>query len=269
MRSLTTFAPLLKKLPGPLYRWLGRKWINYEYPRHIFVELTSNCQLRCSYCPRPRVSHQLPYELLEKIVEEASLFGKVSFSLHLFGEPLLYPRIIEVIDYIKDRGHGVILTTNGILLERLLREHESVLRRIDKIIWSHKKKIKVPEAFKTWKNFTVRFFEEEDKSWPRRESRSFHNYGGQPHLHKFIAPSTEKQRYPCYHPFLAPAVRYNGDIVICCADPEGKSAVGNIKDMSLAEAWKKMEWIRQQHLAGVYRGICEKCDVWKSYPSLF
>jgi radical SAM protein with 4Fe4S-binding SPASM domain len=199
-------------------------------------------------------------------VDEASLFGHRSFSLHLFGEPLLYPRIIEVIDYLKARRHGIILTTNGILLARLYKQ----LRRVDKIIWSYKAGVKVPEELKAWKNFTVRFLEhEEDTSWPRREVRTYHNYGGQPQLQKFIAPSTESPRYPCYHPFLAPAVRYNGDIVICCADPEGKSVVGNISKMSMAEAWKKMEWHRQQHLAGVYRGICKECDVCKSYPSLF
>ena len=220
------------------------------------------CQLHCSYCPRPRLSHHLPFELFKKIVDEASSFGKRSFSLHLFGEPLLYPRIVESIQYLKQRGHAIILTTNGLLLERLFNE----LRGVDKIIWSYKPNIKVPEELKKWKNFTVRFFKKrEDLSWPRWEVRGFHNYGGQ----VCIAPSTETSRYPCYHPFLAPAVRANGDIVICCADPLGKSAVGNISNMTMAEAWKKMEWIRQQHLAGVYRGICEKCDVWKSYPSLW
>jgi len=263
--SPTIFAHLIRKLPTPLYKWLGRKYVDLRFPRHIFIELTSDCQLSCSYCPRPRLSHHLPFELFKKIVDEASSFGHRSFSLHLFGEPLLYPRIIESIQYLKQRGHTVILTTNGLLLERLFNE----LRGVDKIIWSYKEGVKVPEELKKWKNFTVRFFDKEDKSWPRRESRSFHNYGGQPHLQKFIVQSTEIPRYPCYHPFLAPGVRANGDIVICCADPEGKSVVGNISNMTMAEAWKKMEWIRQQHLAGVYRGICSTCDVWKSYPSLF
>lgn len=263
MRSLTTFAHFAKRLPTPIYKWLAQRWIDYGFPRHIFIELTSECQLQCSYCPRPRVSHQLPYDLFKKIVDEASSHGHRSFSLHLFGEPLLYPRILESIEYLKSRGHAVILTTNGVLLGRFFNE----LRRVDKIIWSYKAGVKVPEELKTWKNFTVRFFEKrEDPSWKRFEVRGFHNYGGQ--LPQFTAHSTEK-RWACYHPFLAPAVRANGDIVICCADPEGKSAVGNISSMTLAEAWKKMEWIRQQHLAGVYRGICEHCDTWRSYPSIF
>jgi MoaA/NifB/PqqE/SkfB family radical SAM enzyme len=180
----------------------------------------------------------------------------------LFGEPLLYPRILESIEYLKSRGHAVILTTNGLLLGELYPK----LRRVDKIIWSYKKEIKVPEELKSWKNFTVRFFEKrEDLSWPRFEIKKWHNYGGQ----ASTAHSTVVSRYPCYHPFLAPAVNSRGDILICCADPSGKSVVGNIRSMTVSEAWKRMEWTRKQHLAGVYRGICQNCDTWKVYPSIF
>ena len=263
MLSPTIFAQFFKRLPGPIYRFLAQKWIDYEWPRHLFVELSSDCQLSCSYCPRPRLSHQLPYELFKKIVDEASLFGNRSFSLHLFGEPLLHPRIIDCIRYLKGRGHAVILTTNGLLLGELLGELRGL--RIDKIIWSYKAGIKVPEELKGWKNFTVRFFEKrEDESWPRWEVRGFHNYGGE----VSTAPYTGK-RWACYHPFLAPGVTASGDIVICCADPRVKSSVGNIRDITIAEAWKKMEWTRQQHLAGAYRGICANCTTWASYPSLF
>lgn len=256
----TTHAELIKRLPVWLYKSASQLWIDRTWPRHLFIETTSACQLACANCPRPRVSRHLHYELFKKIVDEASLHGHRSFSLHLFGEPLLYPRIAESIRYLKERGHSVILTTNGILLGQYL----GVLREVDKIIWSYKKEIKVPSCLRDWKNFTVRFFEtREDTSWPRFEIKKWHNYGGQ----ASTAHSTEISRYPCHHPFLAPAVRANGDIVICCADPLGKSVVGNISSMTISEAWKIMEWTRQQHLAGVYRGICEKCDTWKVYPN--
>ena len=263
MHSLTIFAHLLKKLPSPIYKFFGRRYIDGKFPRHIFIELSSDCQLLCPHCPRPRISRNIPYWLFEKIVDEASLHGHRSFSLHLFGEPLLYPRIIDCVRTLKRRGHTVILTTNGVLLWKYWRDLVSV----DKIIWSYKKGIKVPEELKTWKNFTVRFFEGEevDTSWPRREVRHYHNYGGKIP----VAQSTDtSKRYPCYHPFLAPAVRANGDIVICCADPEGKSVVGNVSNMKISEAWKLMDKVREDHKHGIYGGICKNCDVWKSYPDL-
>jgi len=257
----TIFAQNLKKLPGPVYKALAQRYINYVFPRHIFVELTAKCNLRCSYCPRPRISRTLPFRLFKKIVDEASSFGPTSFSLHLFGEPLLYPRIIESIEYLKRGGHTVILTTNGTMLRKYWRQ----LKDVDKIIWSYKEGVKVPKELKTWKNFTVRFFGEAREGWPRYEVRGLHNYGGQVPL---SAPCTAK-RYPCYHPFLAPAVNSKGDILICCADPKGKSAVGNIRTMTISQAWFKMGKTRNNEKAGIHTGICEECDVWKTYPNLF
>ena len=258
----TTHAELIKRFPKWLYKLGAQTFMDKRWPRHLFIETTAACQFSCANCPRPGVSHHLPFELFKKIVDEASLFGRRSFSLHLFGEPLLYPRIIESIRYIQRKRHVVILTTNGLLL----KNHLGDLRKVDKIIWSYKKEIKVPEELRGWKNFVVRFFEtREDLSWPRFEIKKWHNYGGQ----ASTAHSTVVSRYPCYHPFLAPGVRATGDIVICCADPLGKSAVGNISNMTIHEAWNRMEWNRQQHLLGVYRGICEKCDTWKTYPNCF
>jgi len=262
MLSPTTFAQTLKKLPPPLYKALAQKWINYVYPRHVFIELTSKCNLRCSYCPRPKLSRSLPYRLFKKIVDEASLYGKVSFSLHLFGEPLLYPRIIEAIRYIKKRGHAVILTTNGTLLRKYWRD----LADVDKIIWSYKEGVEVPKELKTWKNFHVRFFGEAKPGWKRKEVREFHNYGGTM-LHS--SSYTAKKRYPCYHPFLAPAIDSKGQILICCADPKGRSSVGNIRKMTLQQAWGIMGKTRSNEKKGVHTGICEECDVWQTYPNLF
>lgn len=261
--SVAKYAQLLKKLPSPIYKVLAQNWIDYEWPRHLFIELTSNCNLSCPNCPRPRISQELPFGLLEKIVREASRYGHRSFSLHLFGEPLLYSRFADALGLIHETGHSAIVTTNG----SYLGKHLGVLRKAEKIIWSYKEGIKVPEELKKWKNFVVRFFDNqrEDKSWPQREVRPIHNYGGVIPL----AKSTEITRYPCYHPFLAPAVNSRGEFLICCADPNGKSVVGNIRNMSVNEAWKKMDSIRKEHLSGQYKGICSKCNVWQSYPNIF
>ena len=194
-------------------------------------------------------------------MEEASLFGHRSFSLHLFGEPLLYPRIDDCIEYIKRRGHAVILTTNGLLLEK----HVEALKKVDKIIWSYKEKITIPEEIRKWRNFTVRFFGEVRGKWKHSEVRSLHNYGGQ----VSGVPFTGKARYPCYHLWLAPAVTATGEIVICCADPKVTTSVGNVATMTIAEAWKKMQATRDEHLKGIYSGICKNCNVWATYPSLF
>jgi MoaA/NifB/PqqE/SkfB family radical SAM enzyme len=258
----TKHAETFKRFPSWIYKLGTQLWIDYSFPRHIFIELTSDCNLSCSYCPRPKISREIPYELFKKVVDEASLYGPRSFSLHLFGEPMLYSRFIDAVRYIKSRGNTLLLTTNGTLLRRYYRD----LREVDKIILSYKEGVKVPEELKTWKNFTVRFFGKEDKSWPRREVKKLHNYGG---TQKSIVRFTASSRFPCYHPFLAPAVTSSGNIVICCNDPNEKSVIGNVRDMTIAEAWRRMTLNRDCELKGIHRGICHNCNTWSVYPSCF
>ena len=89
--NVTSNAQWLKKLPGWMYKLGAQSWIDKEYPRHLFIETTATCNLTCSFCPRPRLRADMPWETFCAIVDEASEFGPRSFSLHLFGEPLLYP----------------------------------------------------------------------------------------------------------------------------------------------------------------------------------
>ena len=68
-------------------------------------------------------------------------------------------------------------------------------------------------------------------------------------------------RQPCKQLFYTHNINWNGDHAFCCHDPFGKSVLGNMKDITIQEAWnaalKKEEVERQKE--GVYVGLCEKC----------
>src|SRR3990167_1690013 len=98
--KLTLLTPLSRKLPSPLFKLAAQSFIDYEFPRHIFIETTANCNLSCEYCPREKRKEDMDFELFQRIVEECNQYGPRSFSLHLFGEPLLYPHILQAIEYI-------------------------------------------------------------------------------------------------------------------------------------------------------------------------
>ena len=279
---ITDYAQLIRLLPSPLYKFLAQRWIDKEYPRHIFIETTASCNLTCNYCPREKFKDHMEWETFKKIVDEATQYGPRSFSLHLFGEPLLYPKWYEAIRYIKSRNkrHTVLFTTNGTMLEKgdnFARLKDS---GIDKVLWSWRTEPKWSDGFKDklrgWRKFTVRFIEGlypegEELLWPHREKRSLHNYGGEISLERFGVKSTAGKRYPCYHLWYAPAVSWDGCILLCCADPHKKMVLGNIKTMTLSQAWKsqKFEKERENHRNGVYKGICENCNIWKQYPNIF
>lgn len=285
MLNPTDHTEIIKKLPSPIYKVLAQSWVDYEFPRHVFIETTSACQLSCEYCPREKRSDHMDWELFKSIVDECSEYGPRSFSLHLFGEVLMYPKIVEAIDYIKDKNekHKVLLTTNGVLLNKF----NTKLQRVDRIIWTYRKNNFNEESIKLLKNRgLIRLLieetpKEEFEKWskfPRVEVKHLHNYGGQIDTTKWGLEKDSDDtaiggRYPCYHLWLAPAVRWNGQITICCNDPNGRESWGvyNSNGSTLHDFWTSnhLRSIRESHLKGEYKGLCVGCNSYKAYPDIF
>ena len=224
----------------------------------------------------------MDFSLFRKIVDEAWRYGPRSFSLHLFGEPLLYPKIIDAIRYIKlkNRRNIVLLTTNGTRLNSLT--DKIINAGPDKMLWTWRPEAKfrpeTKEKLRKWGRFTVRIIREitppeaieEWKDWPNLEYRNLHNYGGDINLQQYGVQNMVNKRWPCYHLWLAPAVSWNGDILLCCADPHKKEILGHFPEQTVGEVWKgnRLKVVREGHLKGDFRGICKDCDVWKQFPSL-
>jgi radical SAM protein with 4Fe4S-binding SPASM domain len=287
MRALTKYAEKAKKLPSIIYKAGAQSYIDVQFPRHLFIETTAKCNLTCSYCPREDEDSHMDYELFKTIVDEASRYGPRSFSLHLFGEPLLYPKIIDAIRYIKNRNrhHVVLLTTNGTHLNRFV---DSLIGlQVDEIIWSWRSEAKFkPRTIRLLREstregttkFRVRIIKEVTpkeelerwSKWQEVEIRNLHNYGGNVDLSPYDVPAAGK-RWACYHLWFAPALAWNGDILLCCADPHKKEVLGNLKNGSFHSIWagEKLKQIREDHKNGKFEGICKNCDVWKNYPNLF
>src|SRR3990167_3177896 len=133
---MTPYAQIAKKLPPYLFKLGAQAFIKKDFPRHLFIELNSSCNLSCAYCPRERTSQDMDFGLFRKIIDEAHRYGPRSFSLHLFGEPLLYPRIFEAVKYIKKRNsrNTVLLTTNGTVLNDCIDDFVSA--GIDQAYWT-------------------------------------------------------------------------------------------------------------------------------------
>ena len=223
----------------------------------------------------------MDFGLFRKIIDEAHRYGSRSFSLHLFGEPLLYPRIFEAIRYIKKRNprNTVLLTTNGTLLNECVDDFIS--SGIDQAYWTWRSEARFGEStllkLRKWGKFRVRFIHqitpkeayEEWKTWNNVEGREIHNYGGEINTAKYSLEKNTKRRWPCYHLWLAPAVAWNGNFLMCCADPHQKDVFGDIKKESVAECWQRVEKVRRSHLRGEYNGICKDCNVYRQYPDIF
>ncbi len=91
-----------------------------EFPNRITVELTNQCNVSCSFCPRQKVDMKTGYmdmKLYRKIIDEASSHLPVKLVIFFRGESLLHPHFIECLQYAKEKGIGPIqFATNGLLL---------------------------------------------------------------------------------------------------------------------------------------------------------
>jgi len=86
-------------------------WLKKQFRGRPFealqIEVTSRCCLKCEMCPRSALAHQWPeidlsWEAFQRIVP---VFGYVQ-HVHLqgWGEPLLHPRLAEMIAAAKAAG---------------------------------------------------------------------------------------------------------------------------------------------------------------------
>ncbi|EDQ91279.1 uncharacterized protein MONBRDRAFT_18013 [Monosiga brevicollis MX1] len=94
---------------------------------YLRISLTERCNLRCQYCmPEDGIKLTASERLIsfEERQQLAALFGRMGVTKFRLtgGEPLVYPRLVEVVESLKALPNTteVNMTTNGVTLERKL-----------------------------------------------------------------------------------------------------------------------------------------------------
>jgi len=120
--------------------------IPLEVPFVIFVDPSDVCNFHCKFCPTGdiplmkkvgRSLKAMDFDLYKKVIDDICQFEKPIKVLRLYkdGEPLLNPRLADMIKYAKDRGcaEKIDTTTNASLLtpEKSLAIIEAGLDRIN------------------------------------------------------------------------------------------------------------------------------------------
>jgi MoaA/NifB/PqqE/SkfB family radical SAM enzyme len=110
--------------------WRGMpRWLVQRLRRRPFqafqIEVTTRCTLACTMCPRTALRDDWPETDLpwEAFAAAARAFDRVR-HVHLqgWGEPLLHPRLAEMVGMAKAAGCHVGLTTNGSRLDAPMAE---------------------------------------------------------------------------------------------------------------------------------------------------
>jgi radical SAM protein with 4Fe4S-binding SPASM domain len=82
----------------------------------VNVEISNICNLQCSFCPEViRAKKLIDLELFERIIQQiAPITDQVCF--HLMGDPLVHPKLAELVEISGRYKVPIFLVTNGVLL---------------------------------------------------------------------------------------------------------------------------------------------------------
>ena len=85
--------------------------------KKIYLEITNNCNLNCDFCIKNKRNKEYM-----KIDNFKTILNKIKNNteylyFHILGEPLMHPKINELIDIASNR-YKVNITTNGTLLQK-------------------------------------------------------------------------------------------------------------------------------------------------------
>lgn len=90
--------------------------------KKIYIEITNNCNLKCSFCSEVKRKRRfMTTEEFENILIKIKDYTDYIY-LHIKGEPLLHPNIIEFLRLADKYNLKVNLTTNGTLFSKIAKE---------------------------------------------------------------------------------------------------------------------------------------------------
>ena len=119
IKNLPAGLDLLKYGLNKLHTFYLKKFNNTRvaYPSTLMVEVTNHCNLKCITCPREYYYGSkmdkgfLQLESFKKIFDEAYPFLD-SIGLTGLGETFLYKNLINIVDYIRSKSNGIIISVS-------------------------------------------------------------------------------------------------------------------------------------------------------------
>ena len=265
-------------------------------PVVLEIEATNRCYEACLMCPREAMSRpkgDLSLSLLQDLIEQSKDTVELVNLFHN-GEPLMHPRLGELIAYCRSRGLPVLITTTAALLsERKGRELieaglsmmvvslDAVTRETYARVRRHSRFEKVVanvESFMQLKKEMGRgpfvqvqmvamdFNRREARQFIRRwrgrvdgvRVKRFYNTGNiGPRIGQSVPAPKAAKPLPCIMLWREPVVTWDGTVLPCCVDLNGDKPLGNVKEKSLREIWNGPEVVemRRLHAEGRYKEI--------------
>ncbi len=119
----------------------------------IYIEIINTCNMKCSFCkPGNRAPRVMKIEEFEYIVSKIKQYTNL-IALHVKGEPLMHPKLKDILVICEKYNMQVNITTNGtLLLENIdVLKESKALRQINISLHSiNKNDSKITKDFKKY-----------------------------------------------------------------------------------------------------------------------
>lgn len=248
--------------------------------------------------PQPTRGESLPIEFFRKAIDEGEQHGLCSIKMNYINEPLMSKDLVDCIKYAK--AHGVLnvyFATNGSLLsESVSRDLISagaskIMVSIDAFTSETYKAVRRNDKFAQVVSNVKRLVEIKKElgiKWPLvrvnfvktpaniSELDSFVNYWkdladmigleqqvGLPGVDNAEFLDQVSEDFRCSFPFKLVVIDSEGSILPCCTFSGREMPLGNIKHMTIEEAWnsERMVALRCSHLNNTWQSnkICYHC----------
>jgi len=274
------------------------KYIAPKFPQRLEIELVSDCNLRCVYCPRHYINNltgYMDFDLFKKIIDEAVLYPDTVFVLHRRGESMLHPKFTEMLNYIAGKFKEVQMATNATMLTsekyqaivngldflsfsldtperfnktRLPAKYEKVEAKILDFLDYNKGRVKTQASMVKTSDTTDEMCMEFTEIWKNRVDRVriYEEHSTDGNFGSLKNPRSERK--PCVMPIYEMLIYDNGIVARCNHDWDS-DGMGDVTQNTIKEIWMNPKYIdlRKQHLTQKLTDpVCSKCDSW--YPEI-
>ena len=269
-----------------------------EFPQRLEIELVSDCNLRCIYCPRHHVNELIGYmniDLYKNIIDQAEAHPETILVLHRRGESMLHPNFNYMLNYVAGKFSEVQMATNGTLLNsnnfesivnglnflsfsldspenfnktRIPAKYSSVEKKILNFLEFNKGKVRTQVSMVKTANTLDEDCYEFERIWKEKVDRVriYDEHSNDGNFGSLENP--RNIRKPCVMPSYEMLVYDNGIVARCNHDWD-TDGMGDATKNTLEEIWhsEKYQDLRRQHEElKITDKVCSKCDSW--YPEV-
>jgi len=269
----------------------------------LSLDITNTCNARCAMCPHRRLTRpktDMSWELVREVILDWPPGGIDRADLFFFGEPLLYPRLPEVVALVKERQPRsfTFITTNGqLLVPELARElwragldglavsyqgdeaplHEQIMVGIRNAVVE----ANIADAERLRREINPRaVFKINSLIMPETSDRveAIREKWGEVGITLELVPAHDEyrildpsrpvkrlRRRPCPQVYDSATVYAHGEVGFCCSDPDASLSIGNVADRPLGALWLggRARELRRRQEGGDFSAepICSECTL--------